>query len=59
MLVGLNGAPADARSCRPPSRPAKRLLGSLCHYLVETNPKHFSPMNSNWGRSWPELARPP
>ena len=34
------------------------MLGSLCHYLVETDPKHFAPMNSNWGIV-PELPPPP
>ena len=34
------------------------MLGSLCHYLVESDPKHFAPMNSNWGIV-PELPGPP
>jgi methylenetetrahydrofolate--tRNA-(uracil-5-)-methyltransferase len=29
--------------------PTNTVLGSLCRYLVDTDPRHFSPMNSNWG----------
>ncbi|HLJ55563.1 MAG TPA: methylenetetrahydrofolate--tRNA-(uracil(54)-C(5))-methyltransferase (FADH(2)-oxidizing) TrmFO, partial [Chthonomonadaceae bacterium] len=38
--------------------PRETVLGSLCHYLVESDPKHFAPMNSNWGIV-PELPGPP
>ncbi len=33
----------------PAILPRETVLGSLCAYLVETEPKHFAPMNSNWG----------
>ncbi|CCW35214.1 tRNA:m(5)U-54 methyltransferase [Chthonomonas calidirosea] len=34
----------------PPAVPPKiTVLGALCHYLVEADPKHFAPMNANWG----------
>jgi len=38
--------------------PRETVLGSLCAYLVESDPKHFAPMNSNWGVV-PELPGPP
>ena len=38
--------------------PAETVLGSLCRYLTESDPKHFAPMNSNWGVV-PELEGPP
>lgn len=38
--------------------PAESVLGSLCRYLTESDPKHFAPMNSNWGVV-PELEGPP
>src|SRR5262245_65899858 len=34
--------------------PRETALGSLCHYLVETDPKRFAPMNANFG-VMPEL----
>lgn len=37
--------------------PRESVLGSLCHYLVESDPRHFAPMNSNWGIV-PELPGP-
>ncbi len=57
MLVGLN-AHRQTIGLPPAIPPRETVLGSLCHYLVETNPKHFSPMNSNWGVV-PELPGPP
>jgi methylenetetrahydrofolate--tRNA-(uracil-5-)-methyltransferase len=57
LLTGLNAH----RQCRGlPSAvpPRETVLGSLCHYLVESDPKHFAPMNSNWGVV-PELPGPP
>ena len=57
ILTGINAH----RQCRglPLAIPAKEtVLGSLCHYLVESEPKHFAPMNSNWGIV-PELPGPP
>ncbi|MCC6728310.1 MAG: methylenetetrahydrofolate--tRNA-(uracil(54)-C(5))-methyltransferase (FADH(2)-oxidizing) TrmFO [Chthonomonadales bacterium] len=56
IVAGLNahrtlaGEPAVT-----PPRPTA--LGSLCHYLVETPPAHFAPMNANFG-IMPELDQP-
>ena len=56
MMTGLS-AHRQANGL-PPVVPAREtVLGSLCHYLVESDPKHFSPMNSNWGVV-PELEGP-
>jgi methylenetetrahydrofolate--tRNA-(uracil-5-)-methyltransferase len=38
----------------PAILPRETALGSLCHYLVETDPKRFGPMNANFG-IMPEL----
>ncbi len=38
--------------------PAETVLGSLCRYLVESDPAHFAPMNSNWAVV-PELEGTP
>ncbi len=57
MLTGLN-AHRLLRGQPPAIPPRETVLGSLCHYLVETDPKHFAPMNSNWGIV-PELPPPP
>ena len=37
--------------------PRETVIGSLCHYLVETDPRRFAPMNTNMG-ILPELAEP-
>ena len=57
MAAGLN-AHRQARGLPHAVPPRETVLGSLCHYLVETDPKHFAPMNSNWGIV-PELPPPP
>jgi methylenetetrahydrofolate--tRNA-(uracil-5-)-methyltransferase len=57
MVAGLN-AHRQLRGLPPAVPPRETVLGSLCHYLVETDPKHFAPMNSNWGVV-PELPGPP
>jgi len=56
MIAGLN---AHRQLCGlPPAIPPREtVLGSLCHYLVETHPKHFAPMNANFGIV-PELPEP-
>lgn len=48
ILTGLN-AYRSMNSLPPAILPRETVLGSLCHYLVESDPKHFAPMNSNWG----------
>ena len=57
ILTGLN-AHRQTQGLPPAVPPKETVLGSLCHYLVESDPKHFAPMNSNWGVV-PELAGPP
>jgi methylenetetrahydrofolate--tRNA-(uracil-5-)-methyltransferase len=57
LLTGLN-AHRLLQGLLPAVPPRETVLGSLCHYLVETDPKHFAPMNSNWGIV-PELPPPP
>lgn len=57
MVAGLN-AHRQAQNLPPAVPPRDSVLGSLCYYLVETDPKHFAPMNSNWGIV-PELPPPP
>lgn len=56
ILTGLN-AHRLTRGMGPAALPRETVLGSLCHYLVESDPKHFAPMNSNWGVV-PELPGP-
>lgn len=48
MVAGLN-ASRSLKGLPPAVLPRETVLGSLCAYLVETEPKHFAPMNSNWG----------
>lgn len=57
MIAGLN-AHRQAQGLPPAVPPRETVLGSLCHYLVETDAKHFAPMNSNWGVV-PELSGAP
>ena len=57
LLVGLN-AHRQTHDLPPAIPPRETVLGSLCHYLVESDAKHFAPMNSNWGVV-PELEGPP
>jgi len=56
IVAGLN---AHRQSIGLPAAilPRETALGSLCHYLVETNPKRFGPMNANFG-IMPELPEP-
>ncbi len=55
-MTGLN-AHRRLRGLQPAVLPRETVLGSLCRYLVESDPKHFAPMNSNWGIV-PELPAP-
>lgn len=48
ILAGINAA----RICHgeePVVPPRPTMMGSLCAYLVETEPKRFAPMNANFG----------
>ena len=56
ILTGLN-AHRQLQGLPPATPPRETVLGSLCHYLVESEAKHFAPMNSNWGVV-PELPGP-
>ena len=48
IIAGLNAARmVNGKEAVVP--PTNTVLGSLCRYLVDTDPHHFSPMNSNWG----------
>lgn len=48
ILTGISAARmAHGQSVCPP--PRDTVLGSLCHYLVTSDPKSFAPMNANWG----------
>ena len=37
------------RGLEPALPPPTTMLGGLMRYLRESEPKHFQPMNSNWG----------
>lgn len=56
MIAGLN-AHRQRRHQDPAVPSPETVLGSLCSYLVESDPRHFAPMNSNWGIV-PELPGP-
>ena len=56
IVAGINAArQAEGKPCV--ELPSVSVLGSLCHYLTDTEPRHFAPMNSNWGIA-PELEDP-
>lgn len=57
IVTGINAA-RQAQGLPPAILPHETVLGSLCHYLVESDAKHFAPMNSNWGIV-PELEGAP
>lgn len=48
MIAGIN-ALRWLKGLSPAVPPKVTVLGALCHYLVEADPKHFAPMNANWG----------
>lgn len=47
-LAGLNLARV-LKGEDPLELPRTTMLGSLMHYVANADPKHFQPMNSNWG----------
>jgi methylenetetrahydrofolate--tRNA-(uracil-5-)-methyltransferase len=53
IVAGIS-AYRQAAGLPPAVIPRETALGSLCHYLVETDPKRFAPMNANFG-VMPEL----
>ena len=50
LVAGINALREDF-----PSWPRETAIGSLLHYLMTTEPKHFQPMNINLGL-FPELS---
>jgi methylenetetrahydrofolate--tRNA-(uracil-5-)-methyltransferase len=54
MVAGLN-AHRMAVGLPAAIPPRESVLGSLCYYLIETDPKRFAPMNANFGIV-PELS---
>ena len=48
ILAGLN-AHRQSAGLPPAIPPEETILGSLCRYIVETDPKRFAPMNANFG----------
>jgi methylenetetrahydrofolate--tRNA-(uracil-5-)-methyltransferase len=48
LLAGLNAARL-ARGSKPLVLPRETILGSLAHYIATADPKHFQPMNANFG----------
>ncbi len=45
------------RGLDPVLPPPTTMLGGLCRYLADSDPRHFQPMNSNWGLVDPLDAR--
>lgn len=48
LLAGINLARA-LQGMPPAVPPASTMLGALYRYLREADPRHFQPMNANWG----------
>ncbi len=57
LLAGLNAARVT-RGLEPVVPPPETAHGALIRYLMEADPKHFQPMNINWGL-FPPLDLPP
>lgn len=57
ILAGLNAARL-ASGLRPLVPPAETVLGSLCRYITEADPRSFAPMNANHGLLPPLVPRP-
>jgi len=57
LLAGLNAARL-ARGEEPVVLPEETMLGALAHYITSADPRHFQPMNSNFGLL-PPLPNPP
>ncbi|HEY8417312.1 MAG TPA: FADH(2)-oxidizing methylenetetrahydrofolate--tRNA-(uracil(54)-C(5))-methyltransferase TrmFO [Limnochordales bacterium] len=57
LLAGLNAARL-ARGQEPLVLPEETMLGALAHYITSADPRHFQPMNSNFGLL-PPLPDPP
>jgi methylenetetrahydrofolate--tRNA-(uracil-5-)-methyltransferase len=48
LLAGLN-LHRILFGLRPSLPPSTTILGGMCRYLREADPRRFQPMNSNWG----------
>jgi methylenetetrahydrofolate--tRNA-(uracil-5-)-methyltransferase len=48
LLAGRN-AVRLLRGETPLTLPVTTMMGALTHYITHADPKHFQPMNSNWG----------
>jgi methylenetetrahydrofolate--tRNA-(uracil-5-)-methyltransferase len=48
LLAGRN-AVRLRRGDTPLTPPVTTMMGALTHYITHADPKHFQPMNSNWG----------
>lgn len=48
LLAGVNAARL-AKGQEPVTLPRETMLGSLAHYISTADPKHFQPMNANFG----------
>ena len=48
LLAGLNAA-RFAQGQDPLVLPRETMLGSLAHYIATADPRHFQPMNANFG----------
>jgi len=57
LLAGMNAARL-LRGKDPVVPPPETAHGALVHYLMEADPRHFQPMNVNWGL-FPPLPLPP
>src|SRR5690606_17174079 len=57
LVAGINAARL-ARGLEPLVWPRQTMMGSLAHYITTADPKHFQPMNSNFGLL-PPLPNPP
>lgn len=57
ILAGLNAARL-ASGLQPLVPPAETVLGSLCRYITEADPRSFAPMNANHGLLPPLVPRP-
>lgn len=57
LIAGLNAA-RIVRGLEPVVPPPETAHGALIRYLMEADPRHFQPMNINWGL-FPPLDLPP
>ncbi len=48
LIAGINAARL-AKGLEPLTLPLETMLGSLAHYVTAADPKHFQPMNANFG----------